>query len=313
MTWTTDDIGDLTGRRVLLTGVTGGLGHHTALELARHGADLVVTARDAAKAEQTVADIRAAVPGASIGTVSLDLADLADVRRAAKDVLARFDRVDVLIDNAGIMIPPYRTTADGFELQMGTNHLGHFAWAAQLWPLLRASDARVVTVSSLAHAQARTLDLRVLTPEGSPRPYRRWRAYAESKLANLSFALELDRRVRAAGLGVVSVAAHPGIASTNLTRTGLGMGRSRLVTNAVHQVSRLASQSAAAGSWPLLMAATDGSLTGGEYVGPTGPGQTRGRPGVVGSSRLARDPGLAQRLWEASERATGVRFVVAAG
>jgi len=311
MTWTTADIGDLTGRRVLLTGVTGGLGHHTALELARHGADLVVTARDAAKAATTVDALRREVPGAAIETVSLDLADLADVRRAAQDVLDRFDRVDVLVDNAGIMIPPFRRTADGFELQMGTNHLGHFAWAARLWPLLRASSARVVTVSSLAHAQARTLDLRVLSRGGSPRPYRRWRAYAESKLANLSFALELHRRVEAAGLDVVSVAVHPGIASTNLTRTGLGMGRSRLVTSGVHQVSRLVSQSAQAGSWPLLMAATDPTLVGGEYLGPTGPGQTRGRPGRVGSTRLARDPELAARLWEASERAAGLTFDVA--
>jgi NAD(P)-dependent dehydrogenase (short-subunit alcohol dehydrogenase family) len=311
MTWTSADIGDLTGRRVLLTGVTGGLGHHTALELARHGAALVVTARDAAKAEATVADLRRQVPAVSVETVALDLADLADVRRAAQDVLDRFDRVDVLIDNAGIMIPPFRRTADGFELQMGTNHLGHFAWAARLWPLLRASSARVVTVSSLAHTRARTLDLRVLSRGGTPRPYRRWRAYAESKLANLSFALELDRRVKAAGLDVVSVAAHPGIASTNLTRTGLGMGRSRLVTAGVHQVSRLVSQSAEAGAWPLLMAATDPTLVGGEYLGPLGPGQTRGRPGPVGSTRLARDPELARQLWAASERATGLTFDVA--
>ncbi len=312
MTWTTDDIGDLTGRRVLLTGVTGGLGHHTALELARHGAELVVTARDAAKASHTVGQVRAAVPGAVVETVSLDLADLADVRRAADEVRSRHDRVDVLIDNAGIMIPPFRRTADGFELQMGTNHLGHFAWAAHLWPLLRSSDTRVVTVSSIAHTQARGIDLRVLTPEGSPRPYRRWRAYAESKLANLVFALELDRRAKAAGLGVVSVAAHPGVSSTNLTKTGLGMGGSRLVTQAVHQVSHLVSQSAQAGSWPILRAATDPGLAGGEYVGPTGPGQVRGRPGLVGTSRVARDEQLADDLWEASERATGVTFDVSA-
>jgi NAD(P)-dependent dehydrogenase (short-subunit alcohol dehydrogenase family) len=206
---------------------------------------------------------------------------------------------------------PWSTTADGFELQIGTNHLGHFAWTGTLWPLLKASEARIVSVSSLMHTQARGIDLRSLTPEGSPRRYFRWRSYSESKLANLNFALELNRRVKAAGLGVVSVAAHPGYASTNLQQAGVSHGGGPvkgLAGVAFHQVSRIIGQSAAMGAWPLLLAATDPSLTGGEYVGPSSLAQTRGRPRLVGMTRWARDEELAASIWDASEAATGVEF-----
>ena len=312
MSWRTDDIPDLTGERAVITGVTGDLGFHTALELARHGAELVVTARDTAKAHDVVARLNEAVPGATVDVVSLDLASLADAKRAASEVAAAYDRLDILVNNAGIMATPKRTTKDGFELQIGTNHLGHFAWTATLWPLLKASEARIVTVSSLAHARANGIDLRSLTPEGSPRRYFRWTAYSESKLANLSFALELNRRVKAAGLGVVSVGAHPGVASTNLQKTGvsIGGGVNALAGIAMHQATRIIAQSAAMGAWPLLMAATDPALTGGEYVGPSSLGQTRGRPKLVGMTRWARDEDLADHLWTASEQATGVEFDV---
>ncbi len=313
MTWTTDDIPDLTGKRAVVTGVTGGLGYATALELARHGASLVVTARDEEKAGEAVARLREEVPDATIDVVALDLADLSGTKRAATAVLDRYERVDVLVNNAGIMATPRSTTADGFELQIGTNHLGHFAWTGTLWPLLKASEARIVSVSSLMHTQARGIDLRSLTPEGSPRRYFRWRSYSESKLANLSFALELNRRVQAAGLGVVSVAAHPGYASTNLQQAGVSHGggaAKALAGVAFHQVSRIVGQSAAMGAWPLLLAATDPSLRGGEYVGPSSLGQTRGRPMLVGMTRWARDEELGADLWSASEAATGVRFDV---
>lgn len=311
MTWSTDDIPDLTGRRVLLTGVTGGLGRHTSVELARHGAELVVTARDEAKADETVAWLEREVPGASIEVVALDLADLESVDAAAADVTRRFDRIDVAINNAGIMIPPERRTAQGFELQIGTNHIGHFAWTAALWPLLRDSAARVVAVSSMAHTTVQGIDLRSLTPEGSPRTYQRWQSYGESKLANLMFALELDRRVAEAGVsGVVSVAAHPGFASTNLTKTGMSVGGSSPVGFLLHQGTKLVAQSGRAGSWPLLMAATDPSLSGGEYLGPRGFRGVRGRPTQVGMTRVARDPDLARLLWEASEQAIGRPFDV---
>jgi len=239
---------------------------------------------------------------------ALDLADLASVRSFAES----YDgSLDILINNAGIMFPPKPSkTKDGFELQMGTNHIGHFAWTATLWPLLVKSKSRIVTVSSVMHAAAGGVDLRTFTPEGSPRPYRRTKEYAESKVANLLFATELDRRVKAAGIDVVSVAAHPGYASTNITKTGPSIGGGSLQAMGMHQISKIIAQSAAAGSWPLLMAATDPSLTGGEYVGPNGPGGWRGRPKLVGMSRTARDTDLATALWAASEGAAGVEFTV---
>ncbi len=310
MTWTTSDIPDLTGQRAVITGVTGGLGVNTAIELARHGASLVVTARNAQKADEALARIEQDSPGANVDVVSLDLADLKDAKRAATEVIAAYDRVDILINNAGVMAPPKAQTADGYELQIGTNHLGHFAWTATLWPLLVSSSARIVAVSSNMHKSVTGIDLRSLTPEGSPRRYRRWKSYGESKLADLLFALELDRRAKASGVPVVSVAAHPGYASTNLTKPTSGSTGLFLPDTAMHQISKVLGQPAAHGAWPLLMAATDPGLTGGEYVGPSGLTEMRGRPKLVGVSRTARDTDLATALWAASESAAGVEFSV---
>lgn len=294
MAWRTSDIGDLSGRRAVVTGATSGIGTVTARVLAEHGADVVITARDDRKAAETLRHVDAEV-------VSLDLADLAGTVSAAQALVDAGRPIDILVNNAGVMIPPFTRTGDGFELQIATNHLGHFAWTATLWPLLRGG-ARVVTVSSLAHSMTDGIDLRSLEPNGDPRPYSNWRSYAESKLANLLFMKELDRRVKAAGLPVVSVAAHPGVSSTGLTRTS-GL--------AVAQITRLISQSATAGAWPSLMAATDPALTGGEYVGPGGFRQARGRPKLVGMTKAARDADLAAAVWEASQTATGVSFDLA--
>ena len=310
MTWRTDDIPDLTGKRAVITGVTGGLGLATAIELGRHGADLVITARNAAKADDAVARIGEAAPGTKVDVVSLDLADLANTTRAAKGVAAAYDHIDILVNNAGVMATPKSTTAEGFELQIGTNHLGHFAWTATLWPLLVSSSARIVTVSSFMHRSVTDIDLRSLTKEGSPRRYGRWKSYGESKLADLLFALELDRRAKASGVPVVSVAAHPGYASTNLTKPASGSKAMFVPGVAMHQVSKVLGQSAAHGAWPLLMAATDPDLTGGEYVGPSGFSEMRGRPKLVGMSRTARNEDLAAALWAASESATGIPFDV---
>ncbi|MEV7397799.1 oxidoreductase [Aeromicrobium sp. NPDC092404] len=311
MSWSTDDIPDLSGKRAVITGVTGGLGLHTAIGLARRGADLVVTARDARKADTAVARIRQDAPGSSVDVVSLDLASLADVRRAVDEVSTTYDRIDILVNNAGIMAVPRREeTVDGFELQIGTNHLGHFAWTAGLWPLLRTGPSRIVQVSSNAHTIVGSVDLTSLSPEGSAATYHRWQSYGQSKLANLLFALELDRRVKAAGLDVVSVGAHPGYAATNITKTGPTGGGLSLPGIGMHQVSRILGQPASRGAMPLLMAATDPSLSGGEYVGPSGFKGMRGRPKVVGMTRVARDEELAQDLWTASEAALGRSFDV---
>ncbi|MCD9155390.1 oxidoreductase [Aeromicrobium duanguangcaii] len=296
MGWDTSAIGDLTGRRALITGATSGIGTETARELLRHGAEVVITARDDRKAAATVAQL------GDIEVVSLDLADLPGTIAAAQGVVDAGRGFDIVVNNAGVMIPPFTRTMDGFELQMATNHLGHFAWTATLWPLLREGSTRIVTVSSLAHSMTKELDLRSLEPNGDPRRYKKWRSYAESKLANLLFMKELDRRVKAAGLDVVSVAAHPGLSSTNLTKpSGI----------AIHSLATAFLQPARAGAWPSLRAATDPSLTGGEYLGPDGFRQTRGRPRLVGMTPAARDPELAAEVWSASETATGVVFKVA--
>lgn len=310
MTWSTNDIPDLSGKTAAITGVTGGLGMNAAIELGRHGASLLVTARDDAKAAQAVARIAKEAPGAKVEVVELDLADLTQTKKAAAGLVDTVQHLDILINNAGVMATPKRLTVDGFELQMGTNHLGHFAWTATLWPLLKRSNTRVVSVASLAHATVRGIDLRSLTTPGSPRRYRRWQSYGESKLANLLFAFELDRRAKAAGLGAVSIAAHPGLAATNLTAAGPTLGGNSLPAMGMHQIVRIVGQPAAMGAWPLLMAATDSGLSGGEYIGPSRLRQTRGGPRLVGASGTARDAQLADILWTASESAVGTEFTV---
>lgn len=304
--WSLDAIPDLTGRRALVTGVTSGLGEHTVLELARAGAEVVMAARSEPKLTAAVADVKRVLPTATLVPLVVDLADLSSVRRAAAEA-SSLGPLDILVNNAGVMATPYRRTADGFELQLGTNHLGHFALTGLLWPQLVAAEAgRVVTVASQMHRMARGV------PLGDPRAaggrYRKWPAYAQSKLANLLFAFELDRRARAAGTAVRSVGAHPGYAATNLMSTGLGMDGGKADGAIVAGVTRLIAQSSAMGAQPQLMAATLPELPGGAYIGPDGPGEMRGRPKLVKPSRHARNEVLAARLWELSESATGVTF-----
>jgi NAD(P)-dependent dehydrogenase (short-subunit alcohol dehydrogenase family) len=305
MTWSTADIPDLTGRQALVTGATSGLGYETALELLRHGADVIVAARNPEKAART-AETLTQKGGRAPTVLELDLADLASVQRAAEEVGARYDRLDLLINNAGVMAPPYRQTVDGFELQVGTNHLGHFALTGRLLPLL-VNGSRVVTVSSFVHKTVRGIDESDLRrPAGT---YRKWEAYGKSKLANLLFTLELDRRARAAGVDLLSVGAHPGYASTHLQAAGPELAGHALQAQIMGVATRLVAQSATAGAWPSLYAATYADLRPGSFVGPSFL-EYRGTPKVVLPTRTAQDPGLAQRLWAWSVEATGVNPVL---
>jgi NAD(P)-dependent dehydrogenase (short-subunit alcohol dehydrogenase family) len=308
-TWTTADIPDLAGRRTLVTGVTGGLGYHVVRELARAGADVIATARDPGRGKASLESIRAEVPTARVELLELDLADLESVRSAASTVVDDGRPLDICVNNAGVMAAPERRTVDGFELQIGTNHLGHFALVGRLWPaLVAAPAARIVTVSSLMHWLVRGIELRRLEPEARAGRYRKWVAYSESKLANLVYALELDRRARAAGTPVVSVAAHPGYSATGLQHAGLAMGDHAVQRFVLRLGNVVLAQSAAAGAWPLLRAATELDLPGGSYMGPGSLGESRGAPATARVSRRASDPELGRCLWAASESATGIAY-----
>jgi NAD(P)-dependent dehydrogenase (short-subunit alcohol dehydrogenase family) len=287
--WTAADLPDLAGRSIVVTGANSGIGLVTARELARHGARVVLAVRDTTKGEAAAASI----PGTA-EVRRLDLADLASVREFAG---AWEGDLDVLVNNAGVMATPERRTADGFELQFGTNHLGHFALTNLLLPQIRD---RVVTVSSTAH-RAGKIELDDLNWER--RNYQRWPAYGQTKLANLLFTLELQRRLNTAGSAVRALAAHPGYAATNLqSRT------ENFVNNLVMAVgNRIIAQSDEMGALPTLYAATQ-DLPGASYVGPDGFQEQRGHPTLVGRSARATDGETARALWERSEELTGVRF-----
>jgi NAD(P)-dependent dehydrogenase (short-subunit alcohol dehydrogenase family) len=287
--WDLGDIPDQRGRTVVVTGANSGLGRATAAALAQSGAHVVLAVRDTERGQRAAAGM-----AGSTEVRSLDLADLASVRAFAQ---AWEGSLDVLVNNAGVMAVPRGRTVDGFETQLGTNHLGHFALTNLL---LRHVADRVVTVSSAAHRYGR-IDLDDLNWE--QRRYRRWAAYGQSKLANLLFTLELDRRLVEAGSPVRALAAHPGYAATNLQlRTG-----SILQTSLMAVTNRLFAQSDAMGALPTLYAATQ-DLPGGSYVGPDGTGERRGHPTLVGRSAAAGDAGLAKRLWDRSAELTGVSF-----
>ena len=301
--WTAANIPDQTGKFAIVTG-TGGLGYETALELASRGAEVVLAGRNRAKGDKSVAKIHAEVPAAKISFEELDLASLDSIAVFADRMKASHRALDTLINNAGVMSPPERkTSADGFELQFGTNHLGHFALTAHLLPLLRAAQKpRVTTVSSGMHriGQINFDDLQF------EKKYRPTAAYGQSKLANLIFAFELQRRSDAKGWGLLSNAAHPGYALTDLIPNGPG------TKGLNYQFGRLLglflSQSPAEGALPTLFAATAVEARPGGYYGPNGTFELIGTPGIARSSRRAQDKALAQRLWDVSEQLTGVTF-----
>ncbi|MEA2419434.1 MAG: hypothetical protein QOE60_1640 [Thermoleophilaceae bacterium] len=285
----------------MVTGANSGLGLSTARELARAGARVVMACRNLEKGEAARREIEAAVPAAVLELEQLDLGSLDSVRAFAQRFRDGHDGLDLLINNAGVMAPPRGETADGFELQFGTNHLGHFALTGLLIGSMEGrGDARVVTLSSTAHRTGRI----AFDNLGGERHYFRWRAYGQSKLANLLFALELERRLRAAGSSVKSMAAHPGYAATNLQ-----FAAPPLLDRLVMRVGNLViAQSEDMGALPTLYAATHPGLPGGTYVGPDGIGEQRGHPKPVSPNRAARDEAVARRLWEVSEEMTGVRF-----
>jgi NAD(P)-dependent dehydrogenase (short-subunit alcohol dehydrogenase family) len=296
--WTADQIPDQSGRTAVVTGANSGLGFITARELARSGARVILTARESSKAESARAAVAEAVAGASLDPRTLDLADLGSIRSFVEGVEA----VDVLVNNAGVMMTPRRTTADDFELQLGTNHLGHFALTGLLLDRLgEGQDARVVTVTSLEHRAGR-IDFDDLQSEHAYSPRG---AYRQSKLANAVFGLELDRRLRAAGLPIKSVLAHPGYTATNLQLSGpTGAMRALLrVTN------KLVAQGVERGALPQLYAATARDVVGGGFYGPDGFNEIRGYPARVEPVERAQDPELGRRLWEVSEELTGVGYL----
>jgi NAD(P)-dependent dehydrogenase (short-subunit alcohol dehydrogenase family) len=302
--WTTADIPSLNGRTAVITGATGGLGHETALALAGAGATVVLTGRNQAKGRRALEQIRNKFPDARIAYEDLDLARLASVADFETRFATTHDSLDLLINNAGVMaLPKRQETADGFEMQFGTNYLGHYALTARLLPLLRRGNRpRVVNLSSLAHRSA-TIDFGDLQGAKS---YNSFKAYGQSKLAMLMFALELQRRSDAAGWGLMSNAAHPGYALTDLIANGPG------TRGLLGQISRIlqpfASQSAAEGALPTLFAATSPQAEPGGYYGPNWFYELKGSPVPAKIMLRAKDAAVAARLWDASAALTGVSF-----
>ncbi|MFL6109931.1 MAG: oxidoreductase [Catenulispora sp.] len=318
--WTPEEMPDLTGRVAMVTGASSGIGFHTALELARHGARTLLAVRDPGRGKLALERIYALVPGSCglVEVVVVDLASLDSIEDAAADLADRTAAVDILVNNAGVMVPDGRSTVDGFELQFGTNHLGHFALTGRLLPLLLAAEApRVITVSSLTHRHAKPVwdfePLAAVVDDGKQGGaeqdgHHRVAGYGRSKLANLLFARELDRRAKHARFSLASIAAHPGYAATGLfTKTSFSR-HNRVVSGLSQLVTRATAQSSATGAWPSLYAATHVDLFGGEYIGPRGPGEMRGAPALAYISPIARDESVAALLWDQSVAATGVGY-----
>lgn len=304
--WTAADSPDQRGRTVLVTGATSGLGLRSAEALAAKGARVLLAGRQPAKLASALEQVQQVATGAAPEGVALDLTDLRSVRAAAEEVDGRVEGLDVLMNNAGVMAVPKAVTVDGFESQLGTNHLGHVALTAQLLPaLLRAPAPRVVTTSSVAHRAGR---MRWDDLQWERGRYSRWAAYGQSKLANLLFAFELDRRAGRAGTTLCSVAAHPGYAATHLQEVGPELEGNRVKQAFFALANLVVAQSDAQGALPQLYAATMPDVRGGEYWGPDGPAEVRGHPKRVGASKAATDEAAAARLWDLSQELTGTTF-----
>jgi NAD(P)-dependent dehydrogenase (short-subunit alcohol dehydrogenase family) len=299
--WTADQIPDQTSRTFIVTGANSGLGYETTRQLALRGAHVIMTARNETKGQDALAKLKDGQPGASLELRRLDLSDLDSVRALAEGVIADRVQVDVLINNAGIMMPPRSLTKQGFELQFGTNHLGHFALTGLLLDTLaKGRDPRVVTVSSGLHRRG-SIHFDDLT---GARSYSPTEFYSQSKFANVLFGLELDRRLRASGSEVRSILAHPGYSATNLQSSGpTGL------LNLLMKISNpIMAQHVSMGALDQLYAATDPNAEGGQFIGPDRLAENRGHPKVVQPVGSAKDPETARRLWEVSEELTDVHF-----
>jgi NAD(P)-dependent dehydrogenase (short-subunit alcohol dehydrogenase family) len=303
--FTADSIPNLEGKTALVTGANSGLGLETARALSAKGAHVLLAVRNRDNGQRALEEIRAEQPLASLEVLTLDLASLASVRRCAAEVSSKQQRLDILVNNAGIMALPYRLTEDGFEAQLGTNHLGHFALTGLLFPLLlRAKAARVVNVSSQAHqiGRMRFDDL------SWKQSYSRWPAYGMSKLANLLFTYELVKRVAAKDLPILVGVAHPGYAATNLQHRGAELAGRTLLSRAIKLLNPIGGQSPAMGALPQLYAATSPEMVAGDYVGPGGLMRARGYPKKMRSNKLSYDTESMRKLWEVSEQLTDVRY-----
>ncbi|MFA5938712.1 MAG: oxidoreductase [Sinimarinibacterium sp.] len=306
--WTAADIAPQNGKRFIVTGANSGLGLETTVGLAAAGAQVIMACRDPARASAALAEVKRRAPGAGVELATLDLADLASVRAFAHTLGSRNGRLDGLINNAGVMALPFQRTRDGFEMQIGTNHLGHFALTGLLLDLLVATPgSRIVNVASLAHTMTPGLDLDDLNFER--RRYNKWDAYGKSKLANLVFHFELDRRLRKSGRGVVVAAAHPGYSATNLMFVGPAQERSAFSRWTMQIGNALFSQTADMGALPTLYATTAADVNSGDYIGPDGWRQLRGYPRTVGCRDAARDERTGAQLWALSEQLTGVHYL----
>ncbi|HSJ43747.1 MAG TPA: oxidoreductase [Euzebyales bacterium] len=303
--WTRAHIPTLDERRILISGANSGIGFEAARLLAARGAAVTLACRDGQRGRDALVRLRAATPDADVDLLRLDLADLASIREAAERWSDGHDRLDVLVNNAGVMAPPLRRTVDGFELQFGVNHLGHFALTGLLLDAFRGDASRVVTVASGAH---RTGTMAFDDLNWTHRRYRPWPAYGQSKLANLLFTFELQRRSAAAGLPVDGIAAHPGLAATGLQGRGPRMRGNALGAQLTELASRVLAQDAARGALPTVVAAASRDARGGDYWGPAGRFEMRGRPARVPVDPAATDLRAAAMLWDRSEELTGVRF-----
>ena len=304
--WTTAQIPDQTGRVIVITGANSGIGFEAARVLVARGAHVVLACRNPAKAADAEALLRAETPGASVEVMALDVSRLASVRAFAEQFRASHPRLDVLCNNAGVMALPPALTEDGLDIQMATNHFGHFALTGLLLDLLKSSaPARVVNVSSMAHRMGGDRFEALMAGQR----FNPWIVYGQSKLANILFTAELNRRARAKGVDLRAIACHPGYADTNLQATSASSGATAGYSESVARlVNRFLAQPAAAGAWPTLYAITDPDALGGDFIGPGGFTQMAGPPVKATPSAAARDPDLAKRLWAISVQTTGVDY-----